>query len=308
MLFFKENVLKTKTATLVSFLLFGNICFGAEEEVCQVSTEISTPRLIEKLEIKKEPYSSLLSIVCDFDVGETVRQTGTGFLIGNNSALTAAHVLLYNGEKPKKVSCYLSRHGDSFYKEIKIKKYILCSEYVEKEKSSSETAQYDYALIDLDIDEPYNGYTIDLDIVLEKNFKKLMLLGYPGQEYHKKNKFAHLPYEVSLKVYDGYKKDIISFRNELYGGMSGGPIIFKKKEKYKVGGLFVSNIVGKDSDKFFYSLCCRFTEEKIKKIFKWKELIKKDLSLDEVYAEVSSENGISGIISDKSEKGDCGLQ
>ncbi len=83
---------------------------------------------ISEADVKKYPHSSVLSLECLFKDG--TNKFGTGFLSGNNFALTSAHVV-FDGELglATHIKCHISRHGSNKLKTVLVSHYVYPKSY-----------------------------------------------------------------------------------------------------------------------------------------------------------------------------------
>jgi V8-like Glu-specific endopeptidase len=255
-----------------------------KEEEIEIKIKKMTP--INENDVKQYPHCAVFSLTSYFQEGPSViRKPGTGFLINDHLALTAAHTVIHEGKLVDQIFCRMSRHGANYEKVVQIKKYVFPEEYLEKSKNRNRKGEnqlkFDYALLYFDDKIELIHFINPVD---DHDTEPLILCGYPGEEYNKVNQekdhvTVSYPYETQA-ILEEKQTDIIIFRTPGYKGMSGSPVRFHDKEtgNWKAMAIFSAAIRKDEHGNPIppITIGCLFTEEKLTRIHKWRVEIMKD--------------------------------
>ncbi len=222
---------------------------------------------------------------------------GTGFLSGNNFALTSAHVV-FDGELglATHIKCHISRHGSNKLKTVLVSQYVYPKSYEStyrkivsqkvkgediNQKEAEELATYDYALLVFDANDQSitNATPVFSTHYYTEPTNDLIFCGYLGTEYdnsdpeRKQHSKAPYPYEVKAK-FTLQKQDVMIFKTPSYSGMSGGPVRFKVFSNDNNEIWYTTAILSEGTsvleNRKDRTLGCRLTEKKLRHIEDWK--------------------------------------
>ncbi|PEH49511.1 serine protease [Enterococcus faecium] len=211
---------KKKIFAVVMLLLgiFGGVGLGnhyavAEQNSSQTRVIIGTDNRKQVMETTKSPYNSIAFIAADGSVG-------SGAVIGENTILTAAHVVNSIRDTPEKESVYVipARGGSKTpYGKFKVSQIHIFPKYLENSFLSNDMA--------LMIIEPLDGKSIG-DVVPPLKFNLvndlpentiLSTVGYPGDK----------PWATmweSLGKATFVDNNFIEHNMSTVGGQSGSPV------------------------------------------------------------------------------------
>ena len=228
-----------------------NVTSNAEENCIDNTNEIVSPAHIigddnrtPVQDVEQYPYSAICYLHLYFENGE---YRGTGFLVGPNLLLTAAHVLR-DGETgnptfvqridvyPGAVTNENQNAPTSSFETVGIESVYIQKKYYDLEKSNiGEKSNYDWGLCVLDSNIGYQTGWLNIGITSSNiNNLEINVVGYHGD-------MSYDMYKSEGNVKETTEHIIIHLADQA-DGSSGSPLFLKNDSFYTVQGIHIAQI------------------------------------------------------------------
>ena len=246
-------------------------CIAAPEESIEISASLETEAVIGKDDRKiisdtvKNPYLAIAHITSVFQCGHM--ENGSGFLISDNTMLTAGHCVICPlcGYNLKSINCafgYNCKDGSSYVSVSGCKNVYIDENFQSNVFNGVSDPEGDYAVVEFDnpVGKIAGHFGVKAFSNSDLTKQEFSYCGYTtdGQPLKQAKGKASLGvyYKVNGKKKIIGKEKLFSFQADVVQGNSGGPIFNKDN--------YISGIIIAESKLYPYNVGRRITKDLMK--------------------------------------------